>query len=272
MVKTRSTIAGAMTVRVLNTATSAPEARVDAELGIDPGVDPGAGSDIHAILPSRGRARFGPMRNLRLPSAAIPAGAATMLLGRSFLVACLLASASACSKKNDAPRASGIAPGSGGTAAPSGIPPVTGAGSVLDAAGGGTITGVIVLDPGRKGDVTPNDVVYLVARRVPDNPSARGSLVAVKRYTAASFPIEFTLGAADMMFKNGAFEGDLTLAARIDKDGDPMTRRKGDVFGTLGRVKVGSTGVQIKLDQLQKEDESLAGGAAPAGGMPSGHP
>ena len=76
-----------------------------------------------------------------------------------------------------------------------------------------------------------------------------------------------------MMFKNGAFEGELTLAARVDKDGHPMTRRKGDVFGTVDRVKVGSSSVEIKLDHLQQEDESLAGGAPPMqGGMPPGHP
>jgi hypothetical protein len=136
-----------------------------------------------------------------------------------------------------------------------------------------SIAGKITLASERKADVTPNDVVYLVARRVSDNPNARGSLVAVKRFSASSFPIDFTLGAADMMFKNGAFEGELTLAARVDKDGDPITRRKGDVFGTVERVKVGTAGVEVKLDHLQKEDESLAGGAPPAqGGMPPGHP
>ena len=39
-----------------------------------------------------------------------------------------------------------------------------------------------------------------------------------------------------------------------------MTRRKGDVFGTLPKVTVGAHGVKLPLDQLQKEDESLAGG------------
>jgi len=112
----------------------------------------------------------------------------------------------------------------------------------------------------------------LVARRVSETPGVRGGLVAVKRFTASSFPIEFSLGAADMMFQNGVFEGDLTLAARIDKDGDPMTRKKGDVFGTVDRVKVGATGVEVKLDHLQKEDESLGGAPPMGGGMPSGHP
>ncbi len=185
------------------------------------------------------------------------------------LVASLMgASTVACNKKNDGPRPASIAANPGApVAAPAAAPPGAAAG------GGGTITGKITLASSRKGDVTPNDAVYLVARRIPDNPTARGSLVAVKRYTASSFPIDFTLGAGDMMFKNGAFEGDLTLAVRVDKDGDPMTRRKGDVFGTIDKVKVGATGVEVKLDQLQKEDESLAGGAPPApGGMPAGHP
>ncbi|MBC8132873.1 MAG: hypothetical protein H7X95_07815 [Deltaproteobacteria bacterium] len=197
-----------------------------------------------------------------------------------------------CTKKDEGPRPATIAPNPNAappvapmapTAPPmantTGTPPAAsaggaaGGGAAEGGGGGGTIVGKITLAPARKADVTPNDVVYLVARRIADNPTARGSLVAVKRFSASSFPVEFTLGAADMMFKNGAFEGDLTLAARIDKDGDPMTRRKGDVFGTVEKVKVGATGVVIKLDQLQKEDESLAGGAPPMqGGMPPGHP
>ena len=59
-----------------------------------------------------------------------------------------------------------------------------------DAGGGGaagaSIAGKITLAPERKADVTPNDVVYLVARRISDNPSARGSLVAVKRFSASA--------------------------------------------------------------------------------------
>lgn len=204
----------------------------------------------------------------RLPAVAIAwvfvlASASTLLTG-----------AAGCSKKDSAPRAAGLSP----TPVPPGTPPPASAPSAAPApapgggaAGAQTITGMITLAPARKADVTPTDVVYLVARRVADNPGARGSLVAVKRFTASSFPIEFSLSQADMMFKNGAFEGDLTLAARVDKDGDPITRKKGDVFGTVDRVKVGATGVEVKLTELQKEDESLAGGS-PRPGMPAGHP
>jgi hypothetical protein len=194
--------------------------------------------------------------------------------GALTVVLLLAAASTSCKKSNEAARPAPLAPG----AAPApGVPPAApapGAGQAGGGPAGPTITGRITLASARKGDVTPNDAVYLAARRIADNPQARGSLIAVKRFTASSFPIEFTLGAGDMMFKNGAFEGELTLSARVDKDGDPMTRRKGDVFGTIQKVKVGAAGVEIALDQLQKEDESLLGGPPPAAGagMPPGHP
>lgn len=203
---------------------------------------------------------------------AAPARARRWFVGVATLVA-LGTGATACKKSTEGPRAASLAPTPGAPVVPPaapGAPPVVG--KPAEGSAGPTITGTITLAPSRKGDVTPNDVVYLAARRIADNPTARGSLVAVKRFSASSFPIEFTLGAGDMMFKNGAFEGELTLSARVDKDGDPMTRRKGDVFGTVDRVKVGTAGVTIPLDQIQKDDESLLGGAPPAGGMPPGHP
>ncbi len=121
----------------------------------------------------------------------------------------------------------------------------------------------------------PAGTLYLVARRISDNPTARGTLIAVKKMPATSFPLPFSLSAADMPFQTGAFDGDLTLTARIDQDGDPMTHQKGDVFGTLPKVHVGSRDVKLALDQVQKETESLAGGGPMMGGgapMPPGHP
>jgi len=185
--------------------------------------------------------------------------------------------AASCSKKDHAAdqgsKASGLPPSAGGPppAAPAAPPPAGGA-ATAPAGADQVITGTITLSPARKGDVSPSDVIFLVARRVPDSPGTRGSLVAVKRFTAQSFPIQFTMGKADMMFQNGNFEGELDLAARVDKDRDPITRKKGDVYGTVDHVMVGSKGIEVKLTELQKEDESLAGGQPPGAGPPSGHP
>jgi hypothetical protein len=128
---------------------------------------------------------------------------------------------------------------------------------------GATITGAIVIPPATA-KVKPNGTLYLVARRPSDNPSARGTMIAVKKMPATKFPLEFTLSAADMPFQNGPFDGDLVLTARIDQDGDPMSHQKGDLIGTLN-VHVGAHGVTLPLDQVQKETESLAG-------PPPGHP
>jgi hypothetical protein len=135
------------------------------------------------------------------------------------------------------------------------------------------IAGQVVVPPAMREHVTSTDTIFIVARRIPDNPTARGSLVAVKKVSAAKFPLAFELSAADMPFQNGAFDGDLQLSVRDSKSGDPIMRRKGDVFGVLAKVHVGARGVKLPLDQLQKEDESLAGAQQMMQGqLPPGHP
>jgi hypothetical protein len=198
----------------------------------------------------------------------------------------------ACSKQDEAGKATGVPPLANAPAAPapaaaSPPPPPPAAPPPPDKpadpnAPNATITGQVVLAAAQRAHVAATDTIFLIARRISDNPSARGTLVAVKKLSAAKFPIDFTLSAADMPFQTGAFAGDLTLSVRDDKDGDPITRRKGDVFGTLPKVTVGARNVKLPLDQLQKEDESLAGnpmhpapvGSAPGGlgALPPGHP
>jgi hypothetical protein len=74
------------------------------------------------------------------------------------------------------------------------------------------------------------------------------------------------------------------VSARIDQDGDPLSHQKGDLIGTLPKVRVGSKNVRLTMDQVQKETESLAGPGPMGGGkppmmpgnrppgMPPGHP
>jgi hypothetical protein len=217
--------------------------------------------------------------------------------GRSLVLLVLLAGGgSACSKNDDASKAAAVPalpnpPAAAPTPAPPPAPTPPAPAAAPPAAApekpadpNATITGQIVLPAAQRAHVAATDTIYLVARRIADNPTARGSLVAVKKLTAAKFPIAFTMSAADMPFQNGAFEGDLMLSVRVDKDGDPMTRLKGDVFGTLPKVRVGARGVKLSLDQVQKEDESLAqpggpmqggpmhGGPMGGGTLPPGHP
>jgi hypothetical protein len=195
----------------------------------------------------------------------------------TLLALALLLGSAACSKRDEAGKPSTIPPLDPATApsapapvmppampapAPAPAAPPTAAGDP-----GASITGSIVL-PAAIAKVRPKGgTLYLVARRPADNPSARGTLIAVRKLPATTFPLPFSLTAADMPFQNGPFDGELTLTARIDQDGDPLTHEKGDVFGTLAKVSVGSHDVKLALDQVQKETESLAGGAPIMGGM-----
>jgi hypothetical protein len=216
----------------------------------------------------------------------------------AFLAA---AGGGACTRKEEAGKPSAVPPldptAAPGTAppTPAAAPPTPAPAAAMPAAAvpepaaeapaadnpGASITGSIVLAPAVAKAKPKGGTLYLVARRISDNPTARGTLIAVRKLPATKFPLPFSLSAADMPFQNGPFDGDLVLTARIDQDGDPMTHEKGDVYGSLPRVPVGSHDVKLALDQVQKETESLAGGApamggmgAPgsAGAMPPGHP
>jgi cytochrome c-type biogenesis protein CcmH len=198
--------------------------------------------------------------------------------------AVLCSSFVACSK-SDSGAASGIpplpnAPAAAAPAAPAAPPPAPVAPppaappvAAKPADPGARIAGQVVVAPAMRAHVAPTDTIFIVARRIPDNPTARGTLVAVKKVSAAKFPVAFELSAADMPFQNGAFDGDLQLSVRDNKSGDPIMRRKGDVFGVLPKVHVGARGVKLPLEQLQQEDESLAGAQQMLQGqLPPGHP
>jgi hypothetical protein len=209
----------------------------------------------------------------------------------AFLTA---AGGGACTKKEDAGKPSAVPPLDPGAApsAPGAAPSAPGAApsappAAAMAAGaapgpsaeapagddpGASITGSIVLAPAIAKAKPKGRTLYLVARRISDNPTARGTLIAVRKLPATKFPLPFSLTAADMPFQNGPFDGDLVLTARIDQDGDPLTHEKGDVYGTLPKVPVGSHDVKLALDQVQKETESLAGGAPIMGGPPGAGP
>jgi hypothetical protein len=206
---------------------------------------------------------------------------------RAIHVALALAVASlaagACNK-NDEGKASGVpplppgpAPAPAATApapaAPAPAPAPAAPAAEKPADPNAKISGQVVVSPAMKAHVAPTDAIFVVARRIPDNPAVRGSLVAVKKLSATKFPVDFELSAADMPFQNGAFEGDVQLSVRDNKSGDPIMRRKGDVFGMLPKVHVGARDVRLALDTLQAEDESLAGAQMMgSGAMPPGHP
>ncbi len=119
---------------------------------------------------------------------------------------------------------------------------------VLDRRLGGSpksVTGTLELDPQLAQDLPDHWKLFLIARR---EGVERGLPVAVKLLEGIRFPYAFTLGSADVMMPGTAFEGRLTLTARIDRDGDARAE-PGDIEGET-TVTVGDREVTIRLDRV----------------------
>ena len=78
----------------------------------------------------------------------------------------------------------------------------------------------------------------------------RGPPLAVRRIPSPSLPLEFEIGPQHAMIEGMPFTGDIALTARLDADGDAMTRRPGDLGGAADApVAPGASGVVLVLNQ-----------------------
>jgi cytochrome c-type biogenesis protein CcmH len=115
-------------------------------------------------------------------------------------------------------------------------------------AGGAKLQGIIDVDPKLKSKVESQAVLFIIAR-----PAGGGPPIAAKRIARPTFPLAYSLGPEDAMSPAAPFSGKVMVSARLDKDGDPMTRGAGDLSGEYKKnpVEIGSTKVEIVLDQAQ---------------------
>lgn len=110
-----------------------------------------------------------------------------------------------------------------------------------------TIRGRVEIPPDLAGALRPDATLFVIARRAG---AQGGPPLAVRRIPAPSLPYEFAIGPQHAMIQGVPFEGPISLTARLDGDGDAMTRRPGDLSGEAGgAVEPGSDGVVILLDQ-----------------------
>ena len=144
--------------------------------------------------------------------------------------------------KSVSPFAGGPAPGA---AAMKGRPPPSGGGAPA-AAAQGAVKGTIRLSESLKNE--GNGTIYLIVRNK-GMPNA-GPPVAAKKIDASSFPVAFDVSAADVMMPNMPFAGPFDLYARLDRDGNAMTKQPGDVVNEKPvSGNVGDESVEIVLDK-----------------------
>jgi cytochrome c-type biogenesis protein CcmH len=111
------------------------------------------------------------------------------------------------------------------------------------------LVGTLVVADAVKSEVKPGDVIFLVARQ--DDGSDKGTILGVKRFTASGAPIPFVLDGHDAMFPGVQFAGKVLLTARVDKDGDAITKNPGDVVGAV-HVEVPAKDIRLVIDTVAK--------------------
>ena len=73
----------------------------------------------------------------------------------------------------------------------------------------------------------------------------------MKRIPSPRFPLDFELGPDDRMIQAMPFAGPLTLSARVDSDGNAMSRTPGDLSGqAAGPIEPGASGIELVIDQV----------------------
>ena len=88
-------------------------------------------------------------------------------------------------------------------------------------------------------------MLFIIARTRPTGPP-----LAVMRVPNPSFPHDFEIGQAQVMIPTLQFAGDIKLSARLDSDGNAMTKLPGDLVGEAAASLVpGTRGVVLVLDQ-----------------------
>lgn len=113
------------------------------------------------------------------------------------------------------------------------------------AGAGATLSGVVEIADALYGSRPARGMLFIIARSQPTGPP-----LAVLRVPSPSFPHAFEIGQAQVMIPSLRFTGEVKLSARLDSDGNAMTKLPGDLVGEIANPLVpGSSGIVLLLDQ-----------------------
>jgi tetratricopeptide (TPR) repeat protein len=105
------------------------------------------------------------------------------------------------------------------------------------------LSGVVEVDRSARGRIAGGGIVFVTVRAAG---VTTGPPVAVKRLPAAALPGAFAITSADSMLGQELPER-VRIEARLDPDGDPLTRSPSDPAARLEDVKLGATGLRLVL-------------------------
>ncbi len=114
------------------------------------------------------------------------------------------------------------------------------------ASGGPSISGTVTLAPALAGKVQDTAALFLILRK------ASGPPFAVKRFASPGFPLDYRIGAADVMMAGSPFEGEVRVSARVSQSGSAGPAQLGDLEGEhAAPVQVGAQRVNVTIARVR---------------------
>ncbi len=110
----------------------------------------------------------------------------------------------------------------------------------------GMLSGTIRIAPDLEARVAPGAVLYIIARK------GEGPPLAVKRVPQPAFPYVYSLDRDDVMLPGVAFQGEVSVMARVAQGGSAGAPRPGDMEGVYLRnpARVGDGHVDILIEKM----------------------
>ena len=133
-------------------------------------------------------------------------------------------------------------------APPGGRPEADVAAPAATSSGSAGSSVVVVVDLPRGVTVPQGAILFVMAREAGFD---TGAPVAVKRVPAVNFPITVTLSEKDSM-AGESLPGLMRIDARVDPDGDPMSKNPTDPVGSEDNVRPGAGQVLLVLTPGKK--------------------
>jgi len=108
------------------------------------------------------------------------------------------------------------------------------------------IAGELRLAPALKDKVSVGDTIFLMVRTA----GMPGPPLAVRKLTSGTWPLSFTIDSRDAMVPGTKLDGKVTVSARVDKDGDAISKNPGDVVGASEPLAPPQAKVIVNLDKV----------------------
>ena len=115
----------------------------------------------------------------------------------------------------------------------------------------GALAGTIALSDSLKGDVKAGAVLFIIVRR-DEGEGKRGMMIAAKKLpvpNADIFPLQYIVTGRDVMMAGTKLFGPVKVEARIDNDGDALSKNPGDIVGGPIGVTTGAKDANFELKQ-----------------------